>query len=61
MRKLAIMLAFTLAACGEPDQPPAAPAAKSALPAPEVKPAPAARAKSNQPFTAADYELITDE
>ena len=40
---------------------PAAPAARPALPAPETKPAPAARAKSNQPFTAADYELITDE
>ena len=26
-----------------------------------AKPAPAARAKSNQPFTAADYELIQDE
>src|SRR5215475_12530494 len=37
-------------------------AAKPALPAPEAKPAPAApRPKSNQPFTAADYELITDE
>jgi len=40
---------------------PAAQAARPALPAPETKPAPAARAKSNQPFTAADYELITDE
>src|SRR5262245_24752988 len=41
---------------------PAAPAAKPALPAPESKVAPAVpRPKSNQPFTAADYELITDE
>ena len=40
---------------------PAAPVARPALPAPETKAAPAARAKSNQPFTAADYELITDE
>ncbi len=38
-----------------------APAAAPAVAAPETKPAPAARAKSNQPFTAADYELITDE
>src|SRR5262245_24965290 len=41
---------------------PAAPAARPALPAAEPMPAPAApRPKSNQPFTAADYELITDE
>ncbi len=44
---------------------PMAPAATSApvkKPEPaEAKPAPAARAKSNQPFTAADYELIQDE
>ena len=44
---------------------PVAPAAtpppvKKAEPA-APKPAPAARAKSNQPFTAADYELISDE
>jgi len=39
---------------------PSAPAAKPASPAPEPKPAPA-RAKSNQPFTTADYELISDE
>jgi DNA polymerase-1 len=44
------------------------PVAPAATPAPvkkaepaETKPAPAARAKSNQPFTAADYELIQDE
>ncbi|MBY0318321.1 MAG: DNA polymerase I [Reyranella sp.] len=41
---------------------PVAPAAPAAKPAPESKPAPTApRPKSNQPFTAADYELITDE
>ncbi|MEA2814490.1 MAG: polymerase, partial [Rhodospirillaceae bacterium] len=40
---------------------PAAPPVQTALPAPEPKPAPAARAKTNQPFTAADYELIQDE
>ena len=44
---------------------PVAPAArrpaKTALPAAEPKPAPAAAPKSNQPFTAADYELIQDE
>jgi len=40
---------------------PAAPPVQPALPAPEPKPAPAARAKTNQPFTAADYELIQDE
>ncbi|HZQ02011.1 MAG TPA: DNA polymerase I [Reyranella sp.] len=43
---------------------PVAPAAAPALPAPKQD-APAlpkpARAKSNRPFTAADYELITDE
>src|SRR5215510_2303442 len=39
---------------------PAAPVAQPALPPPEPK-APAARAKSNRPFTAADYELIQDE
>ncbi|MGQ0581323.1 MAG: DNA polymerase I [Reyranella sp.] len=44
------------------------PVAPAATPAPvkkadpaETKPAPAARTKSNQPFTAADYELIQDE
>ncbi len=44
------------------------PVAPSATPAPvkkaetvEAKPAQAARAKSNRPFTAADYELIKDE
>ncbi len=37
-----------------------APPVKTAEPAP-TKPAPAARAKSNQPFTAADYELIQNE
>jgi DNA polymerase-1 len=44
------------------------PVAPAATPAPvkkaepaETRPAPAARAKSNQPFTAADYELIQDE
>ncbi|MEA2808755.1 MAG: polymerase, partial [Rhodospirillaceae bacterium] len=40
---------------------PAAPPVQTALPAPEPKPVPAARAKTNQPFTAADYELIQDE
>src|SRR6266851_4936801 len=40
---------------------PAAPPVQPALPAPEPKPAPTARAKTNQPFTAADYELIQDE
>src|SRR5882672_8390240 len=40
---------------------PAAPPVRPALPASEPKPAPAARAKTNQPFTAADYELIQDE
>ncbi len=41
---------------------PAAPAAKPALPAPAANPAPSAtRPRSNQPFTAADYELLTDE
>jgi DNA polymerase-1 len=39
---------------------PAAPPLPPALPAPEPK-APTARAKSNRPFTAADYELIQDE
>ena len=44
-----------------PIAPAATPApAKTAEPA-ETKPAPAARTKSNQPFTAADYELIQDE
>jgi len=44
------------------------PVAPAATPAPvkkaepaETRPAPAARTKSNQPFTAADYELIQDE
>ncbi len=44
------------------------PVAPTATPAPvkkaepaETRPAPAARTKSNQPFTAADYELIQDE
>jgi DNA polymerase-1 len=51
---------------GEATQPvaPAAPPVPKALPAPEsaAAAAPAAtRPKSNQPFTAADYELITDE
>jgi DNA polymerase-1 len=41
---------------------PAAAPAKPALPAPEPRAALAApRPRSNQPFTAADYELITDE
>jgi DNA polymerase-1 len=40
---------------------PAAPPAQTALAAAEPQPAPAARAKTNQPFTAADYELIQDE
>jgi DNA polymerase-1 len=45
---------------------PVAPAAGAQLPLKkdepvESRPAPAARAKSNQPFTAADYELIRDE
>jgi len=47
---------------------PVAPAPAAALPKPaepagliESKPAKPARAKSNQPFTAADYELITTE
>ncbi len=40
---------------------PAAPPVQTALPAAEPRPAPAARAKTNQPFTAADYELIQDE
>jgi DNA polymerase-1 len=42
---------------------PVAPAAQPALSAPQPKPAPAAaaRPKTNQPFTPADYELITDE
>jgi DNA polymerase-1 len=39
---------------------PAAPVTQPALPAPEPK-VPTARAKSNRPFTAADYELIQDE
>ncbi|MDP1837485.1 MAG: DNA polymerase, partial [Reyranella sp.] len=44
-----------------PVAPAATPApAKKAEPA-DARPAPAARAKSNQPFTAADYELIQDE
>jgi DNA polymerase-1 len=44
-----------------PVAPAATPApAKTAEPA-ETRPAPAARTKSNQPFTAADYELIQDE
>ena len=44
-----------------PVAPPATPRIQPALPAPEPKPALAARAKTNQPFTAADYELIQDE
>ena len=40
---------------------PPAPSVQAALPAAEAKPAPAAQAKTNQPFTAADYELIQDE
>ncbi|HEV7547758.1 MAG TPA: DNA polymerase I, partial [Reyranella sp.] len=41
---------------------PVAPAASAESPAAAPKPAPAApRPKSNQPFTAADYELIQDE
>ena len=45
----------------DPVAPSATPApVKKAEPAPS-KPAPAARAKANRPFTAADYELIKDE
>ena len=57
------LLARFTSELGEATNPvaPAAPAVQPALPAPESKPAPAARAKSNQPFTAADYELIQDE
>jgi DNA polymerase-1 len=40
---------------------PAAPPVQTAPPAAEPRPALAARAKTNQPFTAADYELIQDE
>jgi DNA polymerase-1 len=39
----------------------AAPEPKAALAAPEPKPALTARSSSNRPFTAADYELITEE
>ncbi len=43
---------------------PVAPAASAPAPAPAARPGPgpaAARPRSNQPFTAADYELIRDE
>ena len=40
---------------------PVAPAPASAKPAAEARPAPSLRPKSNEPFTVADYELITDE
>ena len=47
---------------GEATSPVAPPAAPERPTAPvEPKPAPTARPKSNQPFTAADYELITEE
>ena len=45
----------------EPGRAGSAAACRRRCPPREPRPAPAARAKPNQPFTAADYELIQDE